>query len=86
MSFANLSASSLPLTLLYPDIHLIVSSHPIALMAEHRDPRRCCPEDTLGHGRVVTRNWLSVYSETLLPTMAGVFFRIQRAVAICISL
>ena len=78
-SFASLSASSLPLTLLCPDIHLIVSSHPTALMAEHRDPRRCCPEDALGHGRVVTRDWLSVYSETLLLTMAGVLFRTQRA-------
>src|ERR1700678_3101857 len=50
-SLASLSASSFPLTLLWPEIHLTVSLQPVPLMADRKELSRCCPEVTLGCGR-----------------------------------
>jgi hypothetical protein len=57
----------------------MVILHPIPLMAVRSRLIRCWPGDALGCGIDVTSAWLSVYNETVLPVVARVFSKIQRA-------
>jgi hypothetical protein len=57
----------------------MVKLHPIHSMTVQSRLIRCWPGDALGCGSDVTSAWLSVYNEMVLPIVAGVFSRIQRA-------
>ena len=78
-SFANLSASSLPLTLLCPDIHLIESLHPDSLAAVRKAVSMCWPDVALGCRVAAIIDWLSVYRDTFFPIVAGVVLISQMA-------
>ena len=77
--FANRSACSLPATLLWLEIHLMVSVQVVLLEANRRACSRCCPADVLGDLSVRITAWLSINSVTFFAVVSGVFVRIQRA-------
>jgi hypothetical protein len=76
---AILSASSLPFTLLCPEIHLMVNLHPNPLMADRSTLTGCCPEAAFGCSNIVAMDWLSVYIIAFFPIDVGVFSRIHSA-------
>ena len=78
-SFTNLSAASLPLTLLWLDIQCIVTLHGRSLMALVSIVIRCCPEDGFAPLRLRIIAWLSMYIVAFFPTTSGAVLSSQVA-------
>ena len=77
--FANRSACSLPATLLWLEIHLMVSEQVVLLEANKRACSRYCLADMLGDLSARITAWLSINGVTFFAVVSGVFVRIQRA-------
>ena len=72
-------AASLPLTLLWLDIHLTVSLHGNSFAAVIVELIRYCPEVVFAPARAITMAWLSMYSEMVFPIISGIFLVIHMA-------
>ena len=76
---AKSSTSSLPFTLLCPDIHLMLRLVSSEFAAVVRLSIKYCPVFVRFDVKAAIMDWLSVYSDTFFPIVSGVFCNVHVA-------